>query len=431
MGRYFGTDGIRGTVGEFLNEDLARRLGRSLQTLSCGTAAIGRDTRESGASLAAAVMAGAREAGIDVVDLGVVSTPLLSYASGRLGCIGVMITASHNPFTDNGLKVFLLGKKLFESEESALEDVIAGTRPMSVPIRSGIRLPDIDAGILYDELVPSVLVRSRLKIALDCANGAVFAIAPALFERTGAALVLTGVSPDGRNINLGVGSTHIEHLSALVRSEGCDVGFAFDGDGDRLIAVGRDGEVYDGDLLVYVIATALKDEGKLAGDVVALTKMSNLGLVKALALRGIRTIQTEVGDKFVLEALETGGYTVGGENSGHIIDRTLLGTGDGVLNALHVLKIMTETGRTLAELTRPVVLYPDKLVNLRDIDKTLAKHPAVVARTAAIAARLGSDGKVLVRASGTEPLIRVSVSALDMGTVDAAIAELVSLIRSL
>ncbi|MDP3130354.1 MAG: phosphoglucosamine mutase, partial [Bacillota bacterium] len=326
MGRYFGTDGIRGAVGDFLNEDLAFRLGRSLRTLSCRTVLIGRDTRESGPQLAAAVTRGAIEAGLDVIDLGVVPTPLLSYACGRLDAIGVMITASHNPFTDNGLKVFLKGKKLFESEEGALEDDIAGIRSVPAPVRPGHILPAIDATGMYDELVRPVIVASRLRIAIDCANGATYRIAPRCFAETGAEIIVFGVTPDGRNINLGVGSTHIEHLQKHVVSEHCDAGFAFDGDGDRLIAVGKNGEIYDGDMLVYVVAVALEKRGLLNQRTVALTKMSNLGLVKALARHGITTVQTDVGDKFVLEALEKNDYTLGGENSGHIIDRHLLNT---------------------------------------------------------------------------------------------------------
>ncbi len=431
MGRYFGTDGIRGPVGGFLNEDLAFRLGRSLRTLSCKTVTIGRDTRESGPALAAAVMRGSLEAGLDVIDLGIVSTPLLSYACGRSGSIGVMITASHNPFTDNGLKVFLKGKKLFEHEESALEDDIAGLTSAAAPARFGRILPPIDALALYAELVRPVIVPSRLRIALDCANGATHRIAPRFFAETGATLILTGVAPDGKNINLGVGSTHIDHLRDLVVAERCDAGFAFDGDGDRLIAVGKNGEIYDGDMLVYVVAVALKRRALLNHATVALTKMSNLGLLKALERQGIKTVQTDVGDKYVLEAMETSDYTLGGENSGHIIDRHLLNTGDGVLNALHILSIMTAADAGLDVLTQDVHLYPDRLVNLRGIDKTLAKHPAVLAKAADVASRLGADGKVLVRASGTEPLIRVSVSAPTIGQVDAAVAEIVNLIESL
>jgi len=263
VGRYFGTDGIRGPVGEFLNEDLAYRLGRSLRTLPCKTVAIGRDTRLSGPALGEAVTRGAMDAGLDVVDLGIVSTPLLSYACGRFGAIGVMITASHNPYTDNGLKVFLKGKKLFESEEGALEDDIAGSTFPVAPAHAGRILPAIDPIGLYAELVRSVIVPSRLKIAIDCANGSTYRIAQRFFAETGATLVPTGVSPDGKNINLGVGSTHIDHLRSLVVAERCDVGFAFDGDGDRLIAVGKNGEIYDGDMLVYVVAVALKKRGLL------------------------------------------------------------------------------------------------------------------------------------------------------------------------
>lgn len=431
MGRYFGTDGIRGEFGVFLTEDLAFRLGRSLRTLAIPVLVVGRDTRASGPTLAASVIRGATAAGIDAIDLGVVSTPSLSYVSGRLDAIGVMITASHNPYQDNGLKVFRKGKKLFESEEGALEDDIDGLIEETTPLHPGRLLPAIDVIELYGELVRRVVTPSPLRVALDCAHGATYAFAPRFFRATGCELFLTGADPDGKNINLGVGSTHIDHLRSFVQEKGCDVGFAFDGDGDRLIAVDANGTVYDGDLLVYVIADALKAQGLLKHDRVALTRMSNLGLVKALERRGIGVVSTDVGDKYVLEAMEASDYTVGGENSGHIIDRHLLNTGDGVLNALHILAIMGRTNRTLAELTADVRLYPDRLVNVRGVDKTLATHPAVTAKAAEVAARFGTDGKVLVRASGTEPLIRISVSAPTIDAVDRGIAEIEAVIESL
>ncbi|MFH0992890.1 MAG: phosphoglucosamine mutase, partial [bacterium] len=404
MGRYFGTDGIRGPVGTFVTESLAERVGRSLRVLACSTVVIGRDTRETGPSLAAAIARGALDAGMDVMLIAIVPTPLLSYTSARLDAIGVMITASHNPYQDNGIKVFLRGKKLFANEEAALEKLIDDAIAFSAT-HPGHLLPATDVFRFYRELASTIMPHTALKIALDFANGATFEIGHRLFADTGAQLCLTGGEPDGKNINLGVGSTHIEHLSAFVVDHGCDVGFAFDGDGDRLIAVGATGEVYDGDMLVYVIAIARKHRHLLKGDTVALTKMSNLGLVKALAQHDIRTLLTDVGDKYILEALEANDYMIGGENSGHIIDRTILNTGDGVLNALHVLKIMTETGQSLAGLTAGVHLYPDRLVNLKNIDKTLVNDPDVLAKTAEIASRLGSEGKILIRASGTEPLI--------------------------
>jgi phosphoglucosamine mutase len=414
-----------------MNADIALRLGKSLWTLACNVLVIGRDTRESGPFLAASVIDGAISCGIDCMDLGIVSTPLLSYVSERLQAIGVMVTASHNPFTDNGLKVFLRGKKLFETEESSLEDAITGKSGMGRIVPAGRRLDAIDPMGMYLPLANRVIRKTSLRIALDCANGATYSIAPALFARTGADIVLTAVEPDGRNINRNVGSTHIDHLASIVRAQRCDIGFAFDGDGDRLIAVSGNGGIYDGDMLVFIIATARQREGTLDGRTVALTKMSNIGLVRALADAGINTMLTDVGDKYVLEALEEGGFSVGGESSGHIIDRNLLGTGDGVLNALHVLAILTESGKTLEELTAAVHLYPDRLENVRDIDKSIARHPDVLARVAAIASRFGSDGKVLVRASGTEPLIRVAVSAPTSREVDEAVDELVTLIRSI
>ena len=429
--KYFGTDGIRGPAGEFLTPELAFRVGASLAVLSGSSLLLGRDTRESGIWLAERVMAGARSAGLDVRDLGVVSTPMLSYLSGRLSTLGVMITASHNPYRDNGIKVFREGKKLFASEEGALEDVLNGLVPLPKAITPGTVLDPIDAFGLYSSLYEGLLVPSPFAIALDLSHGSDHEIGPRIFCGIARRLSLSGNAPDGKNINDGVGSTHPENLIRLVRETRSDLGFAVDGDGDRLQAVDAEGRLYDGDFLLYVFACSLQEKGLLNRNTVVLTKMSNLGILKAFARKGIRIELSDVGDKYVLEALETNDYTLGGENSGHLINRRILNTGDGLLNAACLVRILGESGKTLSELTSDIVLYPDRLVNLREIDKTLAGHPEVLALADSWRKRLGDEGKILIRASGTEPLIRVSVSARTEALLTACQDEIIALLQKL
>lgn len=429
--KYFGTDGIRGPAREFLTPELAFRVGASLAVLNGTSVLLGRDTRESGTWLAEQVLAGARSAGLDVRDLGVVSTPMLSYLSGRTSSLGVMITASHNPYRDNGIKVFREGKKMFASEEGALEDVLNGLVPLPKAKTPGKVLLPIDAFGMYSSLYAGLLVPSPFAIALDLSHGADHEIGPKLFSRIARPLSLTGDAPDGKNINDGVGSTHIENLTRFVKDTRSDLGFAVDGDGDRLLAVDAEGRLYDGDFLLYVFACSLQEKGLLNHDTVVLTKMSNLGILKAFARKGIRVELADVGDKYVLEALETNDFTLGGENSGHLINRRILNTGDGLLNAAGLVRILAETGKTLRELTSDIVLYPDRLVNLRDVDKTLVNHPEVLALVDAWRKRLGDEGKILVRASGTEPLIRVSVSARTEAVLAECQDEIVALLRKL
>jgi len=429
--KYFGTDGIRGKTGEFLTGELAFRVGTSLSVLGLPTLLIGRDTRESGPMLSDNIADGAKFVGLDVCDLGVVSTPMLSYLSGRFDSVGVMITASHNPYQDNGIKVFRSGKKLFSGEEQALEDVLNGRVAVQKTAINGKDLPTIDAFGRYSELFEPIMIHSSAKVALDLANGACHDIAPRIFAQVTDHLVLTGDRPDGRNINEGVGSTHLENIKSVVSAYGCEYGFAFDGDGDRLLAVDRTGRAFDGDLLLLVTASHLQSLGKLNHSTVVLTKMSNLGIIRAFQRRGIKVFLTDVGDKYVLEALETHDYTLGGENSGHLINRTLLNTGDGVLNAVYLMNILQTSGRSLAQWTEDVVFYPDKLVNLRDVDKSLASHPAVVLVVDRWQNQLGAEGKILVRPSGTEPLIRISVSAKTDETVDRCIQEISETIQGL
>jgi phosphoglucosamine mutase len=427
--KYFGTDGIRGVAYDFITKDLAFLVGTSLNVLDLPNVVIGRDTRESGPTLVEAIIDGANSVGLNTLDLGVVSTPMLSHISAKLGYIGVMITASHNPYQDNGIKVFKCGKKLYASEEEALERILRGEIAVHPGSTSGKSLASVDAYQLYTKLYKDMEVKTSLKIGLDLANGATYEIGKRVFQKITNDLFIIGDQPDGKNINLGVGSTHIEALIELVKSHKLDVGFAFDGDGDRLMAVGSEGDVFDGDKLIYVIANYLNQKNRLNNHTVVLTKMSNLGIIKALAKHGIVTVQTDVGDKYVLEALENNDYTLGGENSGHVINRYLLNTGDGVLNAVTLIKILNESDQTLKQLTADIHMYSDRLVNLKNIDKNLIKDPRVIKTVENVKHRLGDEGQVLLRASGTEPLIRVSVQAKTDDLVNLAIDEIVASIR--
>jgi phosphoglucosamine mutase len=427
--KYFGTDGIRGVAYDFITKDLAFLVGTSLNVLDLPNVVIGRDTRESGPTLVEAIIDGANSVGLNTLDLGVVSTPMLSHISAKLGYIGVMITASHNPYQDNGIKVFKCGKKLYASEEEALERILRGEIAVHPGSTSGKSLASVDAYQLYTKLYKDMEVKTSLKIGLDLANGATYEIGKRVFQKITNDLFIIGDQPDGKNINLGVGSTHIEALIELVKSHKLDVDFAFDGDGDRLMAVGSEGDVFDGDKLIYVIANYLNQKNRLNNHTVVLTKMSNLGIIKALAKHGIVTVQTDVGDKYVLEALENNDYTLGGENSGHVINRYLLNTGDGVLNAVTLIKILNESDQTLKQLTADIHMYSDRLVNLKNIDKNLIKDPRVIKTVENVKHRLGDEGQVLLRASGTEPLIRVSVQAKTDDLVNLAIDEIVASIR--
>ncbi|MDD3113855.1 MAG: hypothetical protein PHP61_06025 [Candidatus Izemoplasmatales bacterium] len=428
MGKYFGTDGIRGIAYDFLTSELATAIGRSLVVLQNRKMVIARDTRESGPMLVEALKKGAIAVGINCVDYGVLPTPLLSYLSKIKNSIGVMVTASHNPFQDNGIKVFNAGHKLLPNEESMIESEIDVPADLSKIHKSGSPLPADDPIQQYRTLFRSFSITKRLRIGADLAHGATTATAPAILAEAASELFLIGNHPDGININEHVGSTHPEALQELVKKHHLDVGFAFDGDGDRVLACDGQGVLFDGDMLLYIIACFLQKEGKLHANQVVLTRMSNLGIIKALKKQGIDTLFADVGDKYVLEALENHQLTLGGENSGHIINRLLLDTGDGVLNAMQIIDVLVKTGKTLSQLTEDVVFFPDKLYNLRGVDRMLAKHPEVIRKVKEIETRLNGDGKVLVRPSGTEPLIRIAVSAPSEAIVDQIIAEIIATI---
>lgn len=431
MGKYFGTDGIRGKAYEQLTFELAFNLGKSLLVLHRRQLVIACDTRESSSMLVDAVKQGAKISGIDVLDLGVQPTPKLSYISRKQQAIGVMVTASHNPYHDNGIKVFDAGEKLFEERELAIESAMDGNTTLEKPIRVGKDLPAIADEALYHSLFSPFLQKTPFRIGIDLANGATVATAEKLFSEVAKELVVLSNHPDGKNINVACGSTHPEALIHTVLSHQLDLGFAFDGDGDRVICIGKDGRLYDGDMMIYAIARSMKEQGHLKNSLVILTKMSNLGIIKAFKKHRIEVTQTQVGDKYVLEEMLKSDAVIGGEASGHIINRALLDTGDGVLNAIYLTHLLALSNTTLEEITKDVSIYPDKLVNLRGVDKTLAKHPLILELVAQIEQELGSDGYVLVRPSGTEPLLRISASAKTKEQVEDIIARIVETIESL
>ncbi len=431
MGKYFGTDGIRGKAYEFLSFDLAKKVGKALKVLNNNILVISRDTRESGEMLVNAIKKGAMSSGLNVMDFGVLPTPLLSHLSKIQAAIGVMVTASHNPYEDNGIKIFLFGKKLDQDEENRLEFLIDNPNQLNEEIFIGSELDVFDPLPFYLDLLKSQIIKTDLRIGLDLANGATCATAKQIFGRFSDKLSFIGDTPDGKNINKMVGSTHLEALIDLVIKKRLDLGFAFDGDGDRLIMVGSDGTIYDGDFMIYIIALDLHKKGLLKHDTVVLTKMSNLGIIKSLNNNSIKVIQADIGDKYVVEEMESGDYVLGGENSGHIINRYLLDTGDGILNACYLIKLIFESNESLEQMVKGIKLYPDKLLNLRNYDKQLVNHPDVIKKVKEIKMRLGESGKILVRSSGTEPLIRISVSAPTMEMVDQSIQDIVSIIEIL
>ena len=411
MAKYFGTDGTRGRVGLEINNAIAFKLGQSLKSvLGTDKLVVGMDTRESGSELLYSVTSGAQSMGIDVMVAGVVSTPLISHYSKAKGITGVMITASHNPYTDNGLKVFNKGNKLLEQEELAIEKFIDDKDKFQInsvgKTYSGEEVLD-----LYADLIEELdLEEIHLKVGYDSANGANYLIAKGILTELCSESYQIGNEPNGKNINLNCGSTHLESIKQLVKEKQLDIGLSFDGDGDRILVVDNEQDEIDGDLLIYIIATYLKDQGKLNKDTVVLTKMSNLGIIKAFNRQGINVVLTGVGDKYVLEEMNKHDYSIGGENSGHIILKDYINTGDGLLVGIVLLKILQETDKTLKELTKHITMWTQKLVNIKTHKKEILQDERVVSVIEEVKNILKDDGKVLVRASGTEPLLRVTLS---------------------
>jgi phosphoglucosamine mutase len=417
--RLFGTDGVRGVANRDLTPELALAIGRALGgRLPRGARVlIGRDTRRSGPMLEGALAAGLASAGADVGLAGVLPTPAVAELVGASdAAAGAVISASHNPFPDNGIKLFGPdGFKLADAEEAAVEAALGddhGERP------EGGRLGEIahwEEG--RGRYVESLLERrpvdlGGLSIVVDCANGATAVTAPEVLERLGARVTAIGVEPDGVNINVGCGSTDLALLSATVREAGADLGLAFDGDGDRMLAVGGDGVPLDGDQIIAICALEMRRRGHLDGEAVVVTTMTNLGFRRAMAAEGIEVRWTDVGDRYVLEEMRRGGYALGGEQSGHVINLRHGPSGDGLAAGLHLLEALAARGETLAEAGRVMERLPQRLVNvLVERKGDLAGAEALWAAVRECEAALGEDGRVVVRASGTEPLVRVMVEA--------------------
>ncbi len=429
MGKYFGTDGIRGIPNKKLTIELVTKLGASLSLLDSKDVVIATDTRISKDMLGYAIASGAMSRGLNIHYAGVMPTPALIYYSYIKGYTGIMITASHNPYTDNGIKVLNKGYKLSEKEELLLEEYIDNPKEYEGNIGNLIFEEAKDE---YFSFVNKYIVGSKLKIAIDCANGASYCTAPILFSKVTKDLIVISDNPDGYNINNNCGSTHLDNLINCVVDNKCDIGFAFDGDADRVLCVNSKGEVIDGDKLIYLFARYLKSKNKLNKDTVVLSMMSNLGLIQDLKNKGIKTLETNVGDKYIVKALFDNNLSVGGENSGHIILPEVLHTGDGVLNALLVVKILEETNTSIDDWFKDVVMYSDKMVNIKVNDKTkVLNNSNLFNRVDEIKKELNNDCKIIIRASGTEDLIRVSVMAKSSDLVNKYSNELVELVKSI
>ena len=448
MGKYFGTDGFRGKAGEGLTADHAYQIGRFLGWYFGRThraqIVVGKDTRRSSYMLEYAISAGMAASGADVHLLHVTTTPSVSYVARTDGFdCGVMISASHNPFYDNGIKLITgEGEKMEESVMSLVDDYLDGKLeldgqpwkelPMATEAQVGSIVDDTAGRNRYMGYLISLAVYSfkGKRVALDCANGSAWHIAPRIFEALGAQVFTINTNPDGTNINLNAGSTHIEGLQRYVVENKMDVGFAYDGDADRCLAVDENGKLVDGDQIMYLYACYMKERGKLVTNKVVTTVMSNFGLYKALEKAGIGYEKTAVGDKYVYENMVQNGHRIGGEQSGHIIFTKYARTGDGILTSLKIMEAMLAKKLPLSKLAEPVTIYPQVLINVRVKDKKAAQADAdVQAAVDAVAAELGNTGRILVRESGTEPLVRVMVEAPDQELCQALAQRVVDMIK--
>ena len=428
----FGTDGVRAEALTVLTTEYATSLARAAaQVLGGQVWLIGRDPRESGPALETAVVAGLIAAGVSPLLLGVVPTPALAWMSTQMDVPAVMITASHNPWHDNGLKVFAAGGlKLTDDVESMIEAALHSELAPTTGGQAAVATAHEwrDGYVAHLAGIDGTL--GGLRVVLDCANGASFETAPAVFRALGADVIVIHDAPNGRNINDNCGATNTASLARAVVEQGADLGLAFDGDGDRVIAVDHRGHVIDGDRMIALGALQLRDEGALHHDTVVVTVMSNLGFHKAMAAAGVQVVTTSVGDRYVLEELAAGGFSIGGEQSGHIIYRDLATTGDGVLAGLRLAQFVHERGCPLAELADEVMTtYPQVLVNVKVRDRHPLVAEELAAEIAAADAELRGEGRVLVRASGTEPLIRVMVEANTQATAQQVADELATMVQ--
>jgi phosphoglucosamine mutase len=442
--RLFGTDGVRGKAGDYpLDHETVARLGGALVRAMGGSTTpgrplrflVGRDTRESGEWIERELARGVHSAGAEITTAGVIPTPAIAYVTRAMGFdAGLVISASHNPFEDNGIKVFSgRGEKFTETLEREVETIIddptwSVAGPSDVPVE---RTDVIDAYIAHARLaLPDAERLAPFKLAIDMANGATTTVAPRLFHELGFDLHVLSATPDGRNINLNSGSTHPEQIARAVRGLSCRMGVAFDGDGDRAIFVDADGGVVDGDAVLLMCARHWKTGGRLKGNAIVATVMSNIGLEIALRDSRIDLVRCAVGDKYVMEEMIKRDLSIGGEQSGHIIFSEHLFTGDGIVTALSVLRVMAETGRELADLASELVTYPQVLVNVRVREKQeLAAVPPIAAAMARVERHLAGEGRLLVRYSGTEPLLRVMIEGKDQQQIQAWAAEIAGAVR--
>ncbi|HYX43538.1 MAG TPA: phosphoglucosamine mutase [Acidimicrobiales bacterium] len=435
MTRRFGTDGVRGVANLDLTPELVLALGRAAARVLPGESfLVGRDTRISGPMLLAALSAGITAEGVDVLDLGVLPTAGVAWVGRERDVPGAMISASHNPFADNGIKLFAPGGLKLRDDvedrlEAELDRLLVGGDGRPAPLGAALgRVRRHDGRKSYTRGMTATLAGRRLdgiSVVVDCANGAAVSVAPDVLAALGAEVTAINDRPDGTNINAGAGSNHPQGLAAEVVARGADAGLAFDGDADRVVAVDHTGQVVDGDQLIAICAVDRKARHALAGDTVVVTVMANLGFRQAMREHGIAVVETKVGDRYVLEALEEGGWSLGGEQSGHVIFRDLATTGDGILTGLQVLDVLHRSGRPLCELAAVMTRLPQILRNVAVRDRHgLEGATEFWEEVEVVRRRLGTDGRVLVRPSGTEPVVRVMVEALSLEEAEASCDQL-------
>lgn len=441
MRKYFGTDGIRGVAGETLTADLSFKVGKALGTLlkqktENPKVIIGRDTRISCDMIESSIVSGLTSVGVNVLLAGVIPTPAIAFLTNSLDTdSGIMISASHNPYQDNGIKIFGSdGFKLTDEEELVIENYIDNDNIESVSYdKLGTTHDAYELSQKYVQHIKSTIDTNLegLKIALDCANGATTNVAPFVFGDLEADIETIGCQPNGININDNVGSTKLSTLANYVKENSVDLGFAFDGDGDRMLAVDNEGTVVDGDKIMFILAQKLKEEGKLKDNMVVSTVMSNIGFYRSIEEHGMQSVKTAVGDRYVVEEMRKNNYSVGGEQSGHVILMDNATTGDGILAAVKLASIIKEKNITLKELADQVTIYPQKLVNIKVADKQVAmQDEEVLAECKKVEDTLGNAGRILLRASGTENLVRVMVEASSDELTNLYCEQVAAIIRA-